>query len=182
MINVAALRIGDCVGTTNWGPISIPIKIKTWGWLYAFSQNKASHIACVVNEHSLNYFMEMLPGGIHETDIHEYDHYAPRDHICWVGRHSAFDDPNTQQKFNDFMLEAHAHHVKYGYEDLCNFILEKVGFRLKDNQSTLICSELWRAGVHICGVNYPPTWEKDCAPADEQRWPELQNITKLIVG
>ena len=177
MIKVQNLQVGDIVGTTSLSALSIGIKIRTWGWRKAFDQTKASHIATVVSEHTLSYFMEMLAKGIHETDINEYDHSAPRQHICFVGRHRAFENPQTQAMYNSIMLELHARHVKYGYEDLANFILEKVGIRLKDKQDTLICSELPRVGFKHCGIPYPSTWDKECAPSDWQQWVDLSRVS-----
>jgi hypothetical protein len=182
MIHVERLQIGDIVGTTSLSPLACAIKLKTWGWRKMFNQGLCNHIATVVSEHSLNYFMEMLGKGIHETDINEYDHSAPRDHICFVGRHHAFDDCVTRERYNDYILQLHAKHIKYGYEDIANFIFEDVGIRLKDKQETLICSELPRSGFKKFGISYPSNWDKDCAPSDWQQWVELQNITKSIVS
>jgi hypothetical protein len=177
MIKVQNLRIGDIVGTTSLSALSIGIKIRTWGWRKAFAQDRSSHIATVVSEHTLFYFMEMLAQGIHETDVNEYDHSAPRQHIAFVGRHRAFESEATQKTYNDFMLELHARGIKYGYEDLANFILEKIGIHLKDKQETLICSELPRAGFKYCGIPYPSAWDKDCSPADWQQWVDLSRVS-----
>jgi len=129
--------------------------------------------------------MEMLGKGIHQTDVHEYDHSAPRPHICFVGRHRAFDSPTIRDHYNEVMLEMHEHHVKYGYEDLVNFILVKVGFHIRDVAANLICSVLPRVGFRHVGISYPYKWDNlpYCSPMDWQIWkePKYQDITKQII-
>lgn len=169
-LNPEAFRIGDVVGTTSLSALSAAIKIKTWGWRYAFAQSRSSHIATVTTEHTLNYFMEMLGKGIHQTDINEYGSSGPSAHVVFVGRHKAFDNDSVRTTYNNYMLALHARHIKYGYEDIANFILGDVGIRLKDKQDTLICSELTRAGYAKVGIPFPTAWEKNCSPADWQRW------------
>jgi len=181
MIRVGCFRVGDVVGTTSLSPLACIIKARTWGWRKMFDQGLCNHIATVVTEHGLLYFMEMLGKGIHETDIHEYDHFAPRDHICWVGRHPAMDDPAKRMCYNNYMLDLHARHIKYGYEDIANFITEEVGIHLKDKQDTLICSELPRVGFKRFGIPYPVNWDKECAPSDWQQWVEMENLTRKII-
>jgi hypothetical protein len=182
MIHVDKLRIGDVVGTTDLSFLSSMIKLRTWGWCSMLSQSKCSHIATVVQEHGLFYLMEMEGKGITESDVNKYDHSPPRAHICFVGRHPVFNRMAIQLQYNDYMLLLHEKHVKYGFEDIANFVLEEVGIRLHDKQDTLICSELPRVGFAKCGIPYPQAWEKDCSPENWQVWPDLPKITSEIVG
>lgn len=178
MIKVENLRPGDIVGVTSGSPLATVIKLRTWGWKHAFDQTKASHIAVVVDRgQGLLYLAEMLSNGLDLNEIHEYDHTPPRSHICFVGRLPALDNLELRSKFNAFILEAHARKVKYGFEDLLKFL----NIPLKDNQNTWICSELPREDCKKQAITYPNTWDKNCAPADWQRWNVLTNITTSIV-
>jgi hypothetical protein len=185
MINVQNLRIGDVCGTTSLNPLTMMIKWNTWGKRYIFDQTKASHVTTVVTEHGLNYFMEMLSKGIHQTDINEYDHSKPFPHICFVGRHSAFEDIGIRNHYNEIMLELHEKHVKYGWEDLINFVLVKYGLQIKDNPNRNICSVLPRIGFKHVGISYPYKWDimPYCSPMDWQLYkdPRFTDITNTII-
>jgi len=184
MIKVQNLRIGDIVGTTSLAPWTWFIKGKTWGWTSIFSQGKCNHIATVCGEHRLVYFMEMIGRGIHQTDIHDYDNRIPMSHVCFVGRHKAFDDPNVREKYNDYMLTLHEHRVKYGWDDIKNHIFNTIGIHIRDKEETLICNELPRVGFAYCGIPYPKEWDSArFAPIDWQIWKDSNyiNITKQII-
>lgn len=182
MINISKLEIGDIIGTTSGSPVATLIKIKTWGWRRAFSQQHSSHIATVVNRgHGLLYLAEMLPGGIELTNIHEYDNKAPRQHFCWVGRHPAFGSEEVKLKYNNLILALHSRKVRYGYDDLINYISEGIGIHLKDREDRIICSELPRVGFKGCSIPYPSNWEGKCSPMDWQCWVDMKNITGDIL-
>jgi len=183
-MNIRNFQIGDIVGTTSLAPWTMAIKGKTWGWRYIFSQTKSSHIATVCGEHRLFYFMEMLGKGIHQTDIHDYDNRAPKSHVCFVGRHKAFDDPVIREKYNEFMLDLHERRVKYGWDDIENHILVKLGIQIHDKEDTLICNELPKVGFAWCKIPYPKEWDSPTfAPMHWQVYknPLFTDVTKQII-
>ena len=190
MIIIQNFRIGDIVGTTSGSPLAMLIKARTWGWRSALSQSKSSHIATVVDRgNGLLYFAEMLSGGIHLTEIHSYDHRAPNPHICFVGRHAALCGsigPTPVNSFatlyNNTILALHARKVKYGYDDMVNYIMESFRIKIRDKESTLICSELPRVGFDASFIPYPESWASRCSPMDWQCWPLLENVTRSIVS
>jgi hypothetical protein len=172
------LRIGDIVGTTSGAPIACAIHWRLWGWRNMFRQDLPNHIAIVVNRsHGLLYLAEMLGKGIALTEIHEYEQRAPLQHVCFVGRHAALNEASTQVKLNNYLLEAHARKVKYGYEGLLLFLNLKV----KDDPARLICSELAREAFRIARIPFPRPWEENCSPRDWWEWIELHNITKEVL-
>jgi hypothetical protein len=176
---IGRFQVGDIVGITSGSPLATIIKAKTWGIKSAFSQDKASHIGTVVDRgQGLLYLAEMNAGGLDLMSFRAYDHVRPLAHICFVGRHPAFDQQVRRDIYNEFMLSAHAHGVRYGFEDLVNFL---PGVHFKDNLKTWICSELPREAFRAQGIAYPRGWDFQCAPRDWQLWLELQNITKFIM-
>jgi hypothetical protein len=178
MINLAALRIGDIIGTTGLNPVSMAIKARLWGWRRMLDQSIPNHIAVVVDRgHGLLYLAEMLSKGIALTECNYYNHKAPAQHICFVGRHKALDDINKRVEFNNFVLKAHSIKVKYGFDDLALFLNLKV----KDNLKTWICSELPREAFKSCGIGYPAQWNVNCSPRDWRDWVDMQNVTKEVV-
>lgn len=180
MINVKKLRIGDIICTTSGSPLATIIKFRTWGWRYMFSQDKASHIATVVDRgEGLLYFAEMGAYGFDLTEIYTYDRPKPLSHVCCVLRHDAFNSLINRTHYNNFMLKAHAHKVMYGYEDLVNFL---PAIHFHDNPNTWICSELPREGFKTCGIPYPIAWDNSCSPKDWQCWKVLKDVTKEIIA
>lgn len=179
MILVNKLQVGDIVGTTSGAPIAMAIKFRIYGWRHVLHQDDSSHIATVVDRgQGLLYLAEMLPGGIELTEIHCYDHKKPLRHIVFVKRHPAFNDSVIKLCYNDFMLEAHSRKVKYGFEDMANFL---PGIHFKDNPNTWICSELPREGFKECRIPYPVQWEKACSPRHWQDWTIPTDITKTVI-
>lgn len=178
MIYYERLKIGDVVCTTSGSPLAAAIKMRTWGITSAFSQSKASHIATVVERgHGLLYFAEMLPKGLDLTEISSYDHAAPLQHICAIRRHPLLSqNADLRIKYNNAILALHARKVKYGYDDLFNYIGELVGIQVRDKESTLICSELPRVGLKAVGVVTPDRWSKRCSPMDWQCWSEMEAV------
>jgi len=183
MIKINNLEVGDIIGTTSGTPLASLIKLKTWGWRNAFAQNKSSHIAVVVDRgHGLLYFAEMLSSGIALTEIHDYDHSAPRQHICYVGRHPLIaNNEELRNTFNKTVLELHARKVKYGYDDLFDYCTETIGIKLRDKEDTLICSELPRVAFKACGIHYPVNWEGKCSPKDWQCFADLKCMTNEVI-
>jgi hypothetical protein len=183
MINLSALQIGDIIGTTSGSPLATLIKLNTWGWRFMFSQKKASHIATVVDRgHGLYYFAEMQASGIALTEIHAYCNVVPMQHVCWVGRNPELNNLGTQVKYNNAILALHARRVKYGYDDLFDYITERVGIHIRDKENRIICSELPRVAYKQIGISYPPSWEGKCSPMDWQEWETLEDVTKSILA
>lgn len=182
MINYSSLQIGDIIGTTSASPLAALIKARTWGWRSMLDQKKCNHIATIVDRgHGLLYLAEMLSKGIELTELHTYDHKAPRQHICFVGRHDAFYDITTQVKYNNWILSQHSHGVKYGWDD---FFRTEGWFakRVKDHPDTMICNELPREGFKYCGIPYPSTWDNpDFCPMNWQTWVSLANKTGVAI-
>ena len=183
MIRINKLMVGDIIGTTSGSPLAMIIKARTWGWRKMFSQKHSSHIAVVVDRgHGLLYFAEMLAGGIALTNIQEYNNRAPRQHICFVGRHPTVASSAMKRGIiSDQILYLHSRKVKYGFDDLFDYLTESFGIHIPDKESTLICSELPRVGFKKADVETPSAWDEKCSPQDWQSWVNLHNMTEEVI-
>ena len=183
MINFKNLRVGDIVGTTSGSPLACLIRLNTWGWKYFFTQSKASHIAVVVDRGGgLLYLCEMLASGIAFTSLDAYDCKAPKQHFTFVGRHPALDDDSMRARFNLCAIELHAQHIKYGFDDLADYITDRVGIHIKEKENRIICSELPRVIFETIGVPYPAQWKGKCSPMDWQMFlPPLSDHLKEVL-
>jgi hypothetical protein len=173
------LRVGDVFTTTDISPFATSARRLTWGRKHVLDMGCGTHTFIVCDRGAgLYYASEMQPRGLEMGEIQAYDH-GPRsllNHVCFVGRHPAFDDWSVRENANEYMKEMHSFGVKYGYAELLQWLSkhhpEQYPYRL-------ICSQ-WNVLVfnHVEIAN--PFGEKT-SPADWQRWSALKDITSEVV-
>lgn len=178
-INYDKFRIGDVVGTTDMSPMGVATRWTTWGKGTAADMSKSTHTLLIVDRgSSLYYASEMGPWGLRMGELHRYDN-GPKswlNHICWVGRHPAFDDWTQREACNMYCRDQHAFGVKYGYRELLQFLFPNLP---NEYPNRMVCSQ-W-INVVFKKLNIITPFGEQVAPAHWQKWNALQDVTASIV-
>jgi hypothetical protein len=169
------LQPGDIVGITDLSWFACVERTTINGLGNVFNQMLSTHIAVVCDRGSgLLYFCEMMYPTIQMNNLQEYDHLKPMEHITFVGRHPALAaDGGKRMACNDFLIESHAHLVKYDLLELLKFW----DMPVPDDPKKIICSDLPRNMLRAVGLPYPMAWDVKCSPYDWQVWNTLIHVS-----
>lgn len=176
------LQPGDIICTTSNSPISVLIKMKTWGFSSAFSLKKCSHIAMVVKIEEKFFLCEAVQNGFVINSCYKY--LDPKfsngyTQICAVLRHQDL-QPDQPEKMNEQGLQLAFDFPQYDWRGVGAFVLPDF---LKQKPKQFFCSEavsfIYRtaADLKIC----PERTSGAVAPADIQRSGHIREITGSVL-
>lgn len=178
------MRSGDIWCTTSNHPLSIGIKVRTWGPQYALSLSKCSHVAIVLEIQGKYFLGEALADGFRITSTKDYREPSWRNYwkqVCYIGRHKEFNEVMHAKKLSAITLDLAYKMPRYDTAGVGDFILPS--FMAHQNDSKVFCSEavsyiLRSAGLpDIC----PDLADGKTSPADIQRSLKLFDITESVL-
>lgn len=182
-VDYSKMQVGDVWGTTSNAPVSVGIKIKTWGALSAFSLAKCSHVAVVCKIDAQFFLVEAIGSGVQISTCYKY--LDPRfsnldSQACWIGRHSNIRTGHLD--FLNFQLLCMA--FDSPDYDFCGTGRFAVPF-LRQSPAKLFCSELADTALRATDESLAilprhRSWE--IVPAYYQRCYLMEVLTKKILA